>query len=308
MLVYIVGDQKLNYLKWMDNAKPTSNMNEADLVLFTGGEDICPLLYKETPHEKTIYNVERDFMEMEYYEKAQQLGKPMLGICRGAQLLAVLSGDSLRQHVENHNNGEHEILLINGAEVNIASTHHQMIAGRTGKIMAVSTDRAKLGQPNIEMMLYQSNILCVQGHPEMMSMSELHTYLNIYIKNLINGNRSFFERMKVPSHISSPINNGWPIFINNEYNDSEKIESSYKFWKPLLGPNIEMKENQIFVMGNAIPEDDDYFLDRLNDYLYRWESEKGNPFRRPTDFNFGFPKGAGLRDVPTPRFGRIVSS
>ncbi|CAN5486439.1 gamma-glutamyl-gamma-aminobutyrate hydrolase family protein [soil metagenome] len=67
-------------------------------VLFTGGGDIDPAYYGEEPHTKLEYvETERDVFEFALYLAARARGLPILGICRGVQLMNVAEGGSLHQ-------------------------------------------------------------------------------------------------------------------------------------------------------------------------------------------------------------------
>ena len=101
-------------------------MGEADFVVFTGGEDINPSLYGEAVHRSVYFNNRRDEAEIRAYEQAVVLKKPMLGICRGAQLLNVMVGGSLYQDV-NHHSGGHSITNDEGENFLTTSVHHQMM-------------------------------------------------------------------------------------------------------------------------------------------------------------------------------------
>ena len=62
--------------------KITLNNEEADIVIFTGGEDVDPSLYHEEKHPTTYSNLNRDLYERDKFEhiKPNQLA---IGICRG---------------------------------------------------------------------------------------------------------------------------------------------------------------------------------------------------------------------------------
>ncbi|MBP3376001.1 MAG: gamma-glutamyl-gamma-aminobutyrate hydrolase family protein [Clostridia bacterium] len=114
-----------------------------DGFLFCGGDDIDPKYYGE---EKSplIGNIcsKRDKFECALFNAAYKTGKPILGICRGLQVINVFLGGSLYQHIDNHRQkaardvfthsvklceGEmlQNILGEDGIEVN--SFHHQVI-------------------------------------------------------------------------------------------------------------------------------------------------------------------------------------
>ena len=79
-----------------------------DGILLSGGGDIDPLVFGDEPHPK-IGNVDivRDRMELSLLEKALNQDIPILGICRGIQMLAVASGGKICQDIasENTNSG-----------------------------------------------------------------------------------------------------------------------------------------------------------------------------------------------------------
>ena len=132
---------------------PTATADDAvldrlDAVVFAGGADLDPGLYGEAPHAETKgLRPERDAAEVPLMRSALGRDLPVLGICRGMQLLAVLRGGSLVQHLpeavghERHRPapgvyGLHEVRLepgsrahrILGDRVSVPSYHHQGLA------------------------------------------------------------------------------------------------------------------------------------------------------------------------------------
>jgi putative glutamine amidotransferase len=119
-----------------------------DGIMFTGGSDVDPALYGESPHPTTHVKPERDTAEMMLMRAAIAEGLPMLGICRGIQLMAVAYGGRLHQHLPDvlghHGHrplhgpkfGEHAVRLrpgsraagILGDTVMVNSFHHQGVA------------------------------------------------------------------------------------------------------------------------------------------------------------------------------------
>lgn len=74
--------------------------NLSDGVFFMGGSDFDPSHYNEKKHKKTIVaEHNRDQLEIALLKRVIQDKKPFLGICRGCQALAIVSGGSLIQHV-----------------------------------------------------------------------------------------------------------------------------------------------------------------------------------------------------------------
>jgi len=70
----------------------------ADGVLFSGGSDVNPVHYGEKPYKEDChYSDERDEAELAIFDSFYKLKKPMLGICRGMQIINVAMGGSLIQ-------------------------------------------------------------------------------------------------------------------------------------------------------------------------------------------------------------------
>jgi len=70
-----------------------------DGILFTGGPDIDPVHYGELPHPTLVFSPLRDASEILLYREARAKGMPMLGICRGIQLINVAAGGTLWQDI-----------------------------------------------------------------------------------------------------------------------------------------------------------------------------------------------------------------
>lgn len=102
----------------------------ADALVVWGGEDISPSLYKSTNNSRTWAPPRpsrRDAVEWALMNKAVELGIPIIGVCRGAQMLCALSGGTLYQHVNHHTGGGHSAIDNNGVIVRVSSLHHQMM-------------------------------------------------------------------------------------------------------------------------------------------------------------------------------------
>ena len=76
-------------------------LNVIDALIMTGGEDIAPLEYfGEEPHPNLGDVVpERDAFDMKLIKKAVEKGIPVLGICRGVQVMNVAFGGTLYQDI-----------------------------------------------------------------------------------------------------------------------------------------------------------------------------------------------------------------
>lgn len=179
------------------NYVSVSDIEDADLVCFTGGEDVDPSLYNEHAHPTTRFNEERDDREAAWYYHCLNMGIPMVGICRGGQFLNVMNGGKLYQDVDGHAlHGTHEAWVYDSTTpIQVTSTHHQMMRvnfltdhkmlmiSRISKKKASMSDR--LSSPiecityckpefgrdeDVESVFYPgTRSLCFQPHPENMN-------------------------------------------------------------------------------------------------------------------------------------------
>lgn len=181
--VYVVGGG-FQYIKMFFDAglSGARYVEEADIICFTGGEDVDPAYYNEEPLEGTYFNKRRDDYEALIYAEAKALKKPVVGICRGAQFLNVMNGGSLWQDVNNHAGRKHNVLDMRSGSVkyNMTSTHHQQMRPTDdAEVIAVaclSTRKACEGQvvqravaeeDDFEVLWYPDTLsLCFQPHPE----------------------------------------------------------------------------------------------------------------------------------------------
>lgn len=166
------------------------------LVLW-GGEDISPFLYgqqvgyacaKPTPSL-------RDRVEVAAAKEAVRLGIPIIGVCRGAQLLCALAGGTLWQHVENHAGYSHG-LKYKDKRGKTNTAHHQMMRPPAdAEVLAVATEilspekygegyePIKTEEPEPEIVHFPSlNAVGVQGHPEWLPKDH---FLNVVMKEVI---------------------------------------------------------------------------------------------------------------------------
>lgn len=104
-------------------------VSTSDLVVFGGGNDINPALYGETKLCSTDQpNCAKDTANMNIISLCIQHQIPMVGICRGAQLLHVLCGGQLWQNINHHAEGRHNAVDLDTQEVfSVSSTHHQQM-------------------------------------------------------------------------------------------------------------------------------------------------------------------------------------
>jgi putative glutamine amidotransferase len=162
-----------------------------DGIFFTGGEDINPLIFGEEPING-LGNIEydRDDFEVKLYKKAAKINMPMLGICRGMQLMNVAEGGgtvyqdiySQRPSTNNHSpkftfgcNEYHSILIEENSkiyqifktkEIKTNSYHHQAV-----RDIADGYKATAFAKDGIVECIESENLnfaIGVQWHPEVM--------------------------------------------------------------------------------------------------------------------------------------------
>jgi putative glutamine amidotransferase len=74
-------------------------VSRLDGVIISGGPDVDPARYGQTPHPQTYLRPQRDAGEFAVLAAALAADVPVLGICRGMQVLAVAYGGTLHQHL-----------------------------------------------------------------------------------------------------------------------------------------------------------------------------------------------------------------
>lgn len=198
--VYVVGGD-VNYANWFDDYKITKKLEDSDLVIFTGGEDVHPSLYGEPVGKRTYCNLKRDLAEKKIFEKAKALKIPMIGICRGSQFLCVMNGGKLVQH---QNNPEyiHDVKTAYHGTLKITSTHHQAaypfnlskyeynIIGWTENLSEFhldGNDNELKPEKECEIVeYYRSKSLGIQGHPEHLSYQKDYPESINTLKKIVN--------------------------------------------------------------------------------------------------------------------------
>ena len=129
--------------------RPDEVLDRVDALLLAGGSDIDPASYGAKPHPETNGTCpERDRFELALTHRALERDMPVLGICRGMQLLNVACGGTLEQHLPDevgHNDhrhtpgsfADHDVRLepgslaeraAGGERLTVKSHHHQGIA------------------------------------------------------------------------------------------------------------------------------------------------------------------------------------
>ena len=144
-------------------------------LLLPGGGDMHPRFYGQDLRGSREIDEARDETELALLRRFLDAGRPVLGICRGMQLINVALGGTLRQHIDGHSqiNGSdrrHSVTTDDsllrafyGERFSVNSAHHQAVdhPGTGLKVIARAEDGV------IEALRHETHpILAVQWHPE----------------------------------------------------------------------------------------------------------------------------------------------
>lgn len=162
-----------------------------DGLLLTGGNDINPLLFNEEPHTHLgEVSPSRDLFELELARQMLKADKPILGICRGLQLLNVAVGGTLYQDLHQQNEGpmlqhlqksptthpSHFVQLEKGSllaeivgseRIQVNSFHHQALKDVPAvfKVSGSASDGIIEAVESVD----EKFVLGVQWHPELLA-------------------------------------------------------------------------------------------------------------------------------------------
>jgi putative glutamine amidotransferase len=161
---------------------PAAYAGRLDGVLLSGGADVDPDLYGAVADPATgPVEEERDAAELALIELAAGEELPMLGICRGLQLLNVWAGGTLHQDEPAHarydltvDDAFDEVAIepgsrlaaLHGARVRVNSLHHQTVE-RVADALVVT---ARSVDGTVEALEWPGHeVIAVQWHPELLA-------------------------------------------------------------------------------------------------------------------------------------------
>ncbi len=166
---------------------PDCLLSGFDGLVLTGGGDVDPLLYGESPDPRVSgVRTDRDAFETALYRDAVLRGLSILAICRGMQLVNVLRGGTLIQHITSDPRHapdrplvevSHEIdvtpgsvlaEVASGGAMQVNSLHHQCIRdlGDNLRITAMCRDVIEAVEAT------DHDLVAVQWHPEQMAATD----------------------------------------------------------------------------------------------------------------------------------------
>ncbi len=169
-------------------ADPGGTLDLLDGLLLAGGADIDPATYGREPHPETLDMVpERDNFEIALVREAIERDIPVLGICRGMQLINVALGGTLTQHLPEHlgheqhrrvigsfDGSDHEVEILEhtlamrviGSAHHATKSHHHQGVELLGEGLHVSATSPLDDLIEAIELPDRSFVLGVQWHPE----------------------------------------------------------------------------------------------------------------------------------------------
>jgi putative glutamine amidotransferase len=196
---------KNNYYKWLNKdfniviITPNVNNNYTkittfcDLLLICGGDDVNPIRYNEENTHSTIEDTFIEQMDFDLIKEFVKQRKPIVGICRGIQVINVYFDGNLIQNISeyntyiDHQKNKHRIIIDEQSilskyfnkNIIVNSYHHQCVKDIAPyfHINAISKDGF------IEGIEYK-NIIGIQWHPELMD-NHHKTKFILLLRNLI---------------------------------------------------------------------------------------------------------------------------
>jgi putative glutamine amidotransferase len=151
-------------------AAPQETLDLLDGLLLAGGADIDPASYGEPPHPETTGTVpERDAFEIALVRAAIARDVPVLGICRGMQLLNVALGGTLLQHLPDrfgHHEHRRVIGSFDGADHDVRLTEGTLAARAAGETMHATKSHHHQGVDRVGEGLIVSGFSVMDELPE----------------------------------------------------------------------------------------------------------------------------------------------
>jgi putative glutamine amidotransferase len=167
---------------------PGEALDLVDGLLLAGGADIDPASYGAATHPETVGTVpERDACEIAIAREAIARDMPVLGICRGMQLIDVARGGTLLQHLPERfghhehlavpgsfDGADHDVRLVEGSLAarvagetrHATKSHHHQGVDRIGEGLLVSGYAVRDDLPEAIELPGSRFVLGVQWHPE----------------------------------------------------------------------------------------------------------------------------------------------
>ena len=180
--LFLLGDPAV-YHRYAAAAEATGgrvvfsgDIKDCQGLLLPGGGDIDPECYGQENHGSRSIDLVRDQREWDLLAQFLATGKPVLGICRGLQVVNVFFGGTLYQDIPGHSSPEGDFLhtvVTRGAPFDalfppgsrVNSAHHQAV-----ELLGEGLQPVQWSEDGVvEALIHQTKpVWCVQWHPERM--------------------------------------------------------------------------------------------------------------------------------------------
>lgn len=181
-----------------------SIVDRFDFIVIPGGPDVNPKLYGQPVHPETHFEKDgiRDQFEKKIIERAMEVGKPIFAICRGLQLVNVVLGGTLHQHLPewssevSHRSPEGPAAYIHkvktdgwlkavvGEEIEVNTWHHQGIDALAPSLTPLAWSEEGLVEA-FESKQDCPSIFGVQWHPEILQDKNSTNLLSYFIERML---------------------------------------------------------------------------------------------------------------------------
>jgi putative glutamine amidotransferase len=163
--------------------EPEEALELLDGLMLAGGADIDPASYGQEAHPETVDTVpERDAFEIALVRAAIERDMPVLGICRGMQLINVARGGTLLQHLpDRFGHHEHRRVLgsFDGAEHDVVLSEGSLAASAAGEVVHVTKSHHHQGVDRLGEGLIVSGVSTLEDLPEAIELPDRRFVLGV---------------------------------------------------------------------------------------------------------------------------------
>jgi putative glutamine amidotransferase len=164
-------------------ADPAQTLALLDGLVLAGGADIDPGSYGQSAHTETVDTVpERDAFEIALTRGAIERDLPVLGICRGMQLVNIACGGTLQQHLpERFGHGEHRRVIgsFDGSEHDVALVQGSLAARAAGELTHATRSHHHQGVDRLGDRLIVSGVSALDELPEAIELPDKRFVLGV---------------------------------------------------------------------------------------------------------------------------------